>query len=72
MRIFHIEYGYSQHFRVVSAITGLENSAARMILIPSTCLNWFALLSSNSMILSLIVWPFINALVKMMENNPLM
>lgn len=47
LRIFHIECGYSQHFTVVSAITGLENSASKMILIPSTCLNWLPCFSQT-------------------------
>lgn len=35
-----LEYGCAEHFRAVSAITGLENSASEIILISSTCLNW--------------------------------
>ena len=71
LSMFHIEYGCTQRFRVVPAITGLENSASKMILVPSTCLNWLPCLP-YAVIFSLIVQPFINAPVRMIENISLM
>ena len=64
------EHGCTQHFGTVSAITGLENSASEMIFISSACVKLVALPSSSSVIFPLIVQPFIDALVRMMENNP--
>lgn len=65
-----LEYGCTQHFGAVSAITGLENCATEMISISSACVKLVALPSSSGVIFPLIVHPFINALVRMMENNP--